>query len=50
MPRFKGTRMPVRILFDYLTQGYNIEGFLDSFDTGVTREQAAKQLNLQRRR
>ena len=42
MPRFKGTRMPVRILFDYLAQGYTIEGFLDSFDTGVTREQAAK--------
>ena len=42
MPRFKGTRMPVRILFDYLADGYTIEGFLDSFATGVTREQAAK--------
>ena len=41
-PRFKGTRMPVRILFEYLAHGYTIEGFLDSFDTSVTREQAAK--------
>lgn len=48
MPRFKGTRMPVRILFDYLAQGYTIEGFLDSFATGVTREQAVKALETAR--
>lgn len=48
MPRFKGTRMPVRILFDYLADGYTIEGFLDSFDTAVTREQAVKALEAAR--
>ena len=48
MPRFKGTRMPVRILFDYLAQGYTIAGFLDSFDTGVTKEQAAKAIEAAR--
>ena len=47
-PRFKGTRMPVRILFDYLADGYTIEGFLDSFDTAVTREQAVKALKTAR--
>ena len=47
-PRFKGTRMPVRILFDYLADGYTIEGFLDSFDTAVTREQAVKALETAR--
>ena len=48
MPRFKGTRMPVRTLFDYLADGYTIEGFLDSFATGVTREQAVKALETAR--
>ncbi len=47
-PRFRGTRMPVRILFDYLADGYTIEGFLDSFDTAVTREQAVKALKTAR--
>ena len=51
MPRFKGTRMPVRILFDYLAQGYTIEripGFLRYRGKPENRRQ--KQLKLQDRR
>lgn len=39
VPVFKGTRLPVQTLFDYLAEGLTLDYFLDSFD-GVTREQA----------
>jgi uncharacterized protein (DUF433 family) len=39
VPCFKGTRVPVQNLFDYLEGGESIESFLDDFE-GVTREQA----------
>ena len=45
-PVFRGSRMPMRNLFDYLAGGYNITGFLDCFDTAVTREQAAKAIDM----
>ena len=37
-PVFKGTRVPVSALFDYLAAGDPVERFLDHFPT-VTREQ-----------
>ena len=47
-PVFKGTRMPVRLLFSYLAHGHTIESFLDSFDTSVTKEQAVMALEAAR--
>jgi uncharacterized protein (DUF433 family) len=44
-PVFKGTRVPVRTLFEYLTDGLSLEYFLESFPL-VTREQAADVLRL----
>jgi uncharacterized protein (DUF433 family) len=38
-PVFVGTRIPVRILVDYLEGGEPLEEFLDNYPT-VTREQA----------
>ncbi len=38
-PVFRGTRVPIRSLFDYLQAGDNLETFLDDFE-GVAREQA----------
>lgn len=38
-PVFRGTRVPIRNLFDCLEEGGDLEGFLDQFPT-VTREQA----------
>lgn len=38
-PVFRGTRLPVQTLFDYLADGLNLDYFLETFD-GVTREQA----------
>jgi uncharacterized protein (DUF433 family) len=38
-PVFKGTRVPVRSLFDHLGAGDSLAAFLDDFP-GVTREQA----------
>ena len=38
-PVFKGTRVPVKTLFDYLEQDYSLEEFLESFPS-VTREMA----------
>lgn len=32
-PVFKGTRVPVQALFDYLEEGDTIESFLDAFPT-----------------
>jgi uncharacterized protein (DUF433 family) len=36
-PVFKGTRVPVATLFDYLEDDYSLEGFLECFPT-VSRE------------
>lgn len=38
-PVFRGTRVPVQTLIDYLKAGETIDDFLDGFPT-VTREQA----------
>jgi len=52
-PVFRGTRVPVQALFDYLEGGETLEDFLEGFPT-VTRELAvaaleeAKQLLLAR--
>jgi uncharacterized protein (DUF433 family) len=48
-PVFKGTRVPVRTLFEYLADGLSLEYFLESFPS-VTREQAADVLRLSQRR
>lgn len=47
-PVFKGSRMPVETLFEYLSNGYTIEGFLDSFATSVTKQQAIETLKTAR--
>jgi uncharacterized protein (DUF433 family) len=46
-PVFMGTRVPVRILFDYLEAGDSLEVFLDQFPS-VRREQAIAALELAR--
>jgi len=38
-PVFRGTRVPLRNLFDYLERGHDIDEFLDAFPS-VSREQA----------
>lgn len=38
-PVFRGTRVPIKSLFDHLRAGDSLETFLDDFP-GVTREQA----------
>lgn len=38
-PVFRGTRLPVQSLFDYLADGLSLDYFLETFE-GVTREQA----------
>lgn len=40
-PVFKGTRVPIKNLIDYLEGGYDIEVFLDHFPA-VQREQVIK--------
>jgi uncharacterized protein (DUF433 family) len=40
-PVFKGTRVPVKNLLDYLEGGYDIEVFLDHFPS-VRKEQVIK--------
>lgn len=37
-PVFVGTRVPVKHLFDYLSGGHTVAGFLDDFPS-VSREQ-----------
>ncbi len=44
-PRFYGTRVPLKNLFDSLAVGETLEEFLDGFE-GVTREQALAVLDL----
>ncbi len=52
-PVFRGTRVPIQTLFDYLEGGETLQGFLEGFPT-VSREAAvaaleeAKQLLLAR--
>jgi uncharacterized protein (DUF433 family) len=38
-PVFRGTRLPVQTLFDYLADGLSLDYFLDTLE-GVTRDQA----------
>ena len=42
-PVFKGTRMPLRNLIDYLEAGDDLDAFLDDFPS-VTRDQAVAAL------
>jgi len=42
-PVFRGTRVPVQTLFDYVEAGDSLERFLDHFPT-VRREQAVAAL------
>ena len=42
-PTFRGTRVLVRTLFDYLEAGHGLERFLDGFPT-VSREMALQAL------
>jgi uncharacterized protein (DUF433 family) len=44
-PVFKGTRVPVRTLFGYLSDGLSLEYFLESFPS-VSRELATDVLRL----
>ena len=46
-PVFRGTRVPVKNLLDYLVAGDTLEQFLDDFPT-VKREQAVAALELAR--
>lgn len=48
-PVFCGTRVPVRILFEYLEGGYTLDEFLEHFE-GVTREQALGVLDVAAKR
>ncbi len=45
-PVFKGTRVPIRILFEYLSDGLSLEYFLETFPS-VTRQQAMGALRFQ---
>jgi uncharacterized protein (DUF433 family) len=42
-PVFKGTRVPVKSLFEYLEDDYSVEEFLECFPS-VTREMACRVL------
>jgi uncharacterized protein (DUF433 family) len=44
-PVFRGTRVPIQALFDYLSTGETLQEFLENFPT-VSREQAIKVLTL----
>lgn len=39
VPVFKGTRVPVKTLFEYLADGLSLDYFIESFPS-VTRDQA----------
>lgn len=45
VPVFRGTRVPVKSLFDHLHAGDSLDTFLDDF-LGVTREQAQGVIDL----
>lgn len=42
-PVFKGTRVPIKTLFDYLEDDYSLDEFLECFPS-VTREMACRVL------
>lgn len=42
-PVFKGTRVPIKTLFEYLDDDYSLEQFLECFPS-VTREMARRVL------
>ncbi len=44
-PAFRGTRVPIQTLIDYLEGGDSLDQFLDDFPT-VSREQAHQSLEL----
>jgi uncharacterized protein (DUF433 family) len=44
-PVFRGTRVPIRNLFDYIEGGETVDNFVDGFPP-VTREQAITVLKL----
>jgi uncharacterized protein (DUF433 family) len=44
-PVFRGTRVPIKALFDYLEAGDDIDAFLNDFPS-VTREQAIQIIHL----
>ncbi|HEU0039420.1 MAG TPA: DUF433 domain-containing protein [Verrucomicrobiae bacterium] len=44
-PVFKGTRVPVKTLFNYLEDGLSLDYFVETFPS-VTRKQAAAILEL----
>ena len=46
-PVFRGTRVPIKNLLDYLAAGDTLDQFLDDFPT-VSREQAVAALDLAR--
>ncbi len=46
-PVFKGTRVPVKTLMDYLESGEGLDSFLKDYPT-VTREQARKAIAIAR--
>ena len=46
-PVFRGTRVPVQSLFDYLEGGETLDHFLDQFPS-VSKEQALAALDLAR--
>jgi len=43
VPVFKGTRVPVKTLFEYLENGYSLDEFLECFPS-VTRDLAREVL------
>ena len=43
VPVFKGTRVPVKSLFDYLEKDYSLEEFLECFPS-ITKDIACKVL------
>jgi len=49
VPVFRGTRVPVKSLFDHLHAGDSLQIFLEDFP-GVTREQAEAVIDLAARR
>jgi uncharacterized protein (DUF433 family) len=48
-PVFRGTRVPIKNLFDCIEEGETIDQFLDQFPT-VSREQVYRVLELSRER
>ncbi|MDB6059627.1 MAG: hypothetical protein JWO95_3471 [Verrucomicrobiales bacterium] len=47
-PVFKGTRVPVKTLFEYLEDNYTLDQFLECFPS-VTREMACRMLECSER-